>query len=70
MSSRDPLLDWLSNAGALGVLATAVIAFLRGWIVPGSTAKELREERDRALDLVYKQAEIAQKALEAAERRP
>lgn len=72
MDSGDPLLDWLSNAGALGVLATAVLAFLRGWIVPGSVAKELREERDRALDLVYKQADIAQRALELreAERHP
>jgi hypothetical protein len=66
----DPLLQWLTNAGSLGILATAVLAFLRGWIVPGSVANELREERDRALELVYKQADVAQRALEAAERRP
>lgn len=66
----EPLVEWLSRAGSLGILATAVIAFLRGWIVPGSVAQQLREERDRALELVYKQAEVAQRALEAAERRP
>lgn len=68
-TSGDPLIDWLSRAGAFGVLTAAVIAFLRGWIVPGSVAEQLRSERDRALELVYKQAEVAQRALEAAERR-
>lgn len=67
-SSGDPLIDWLSRGGSLGILAVAVIAFLRGWIVPGSVAEQLRLERDRALELVYKQAEVAQRALEAAEK--
>jgi hypothetical protein len=69
-NGTDPLLQWLTNAGSLGILAAAVLAFLRGWIVPGSVAEELRQERDRALELVYKQADVAQRALEAAERRP
>jgi hypothetical protein len=68
-SVEDPVLEWLSRAGSLGILAAAVVAFLRGWIVPGSVAEQLRLERDRALELVYKQAEVAQRALEAAERR-
>lgn len=67
--ASDPLLEWLSRAGGFGILAAAVVAFLRGWIVPGSVANQLREERDRALELVYKQAEIAHRALEAAERK-
>ena len=66
-NSTDPLLQWLSNAGSLGILAAGVLAFLRGWIVPGSVANQLRDERDRALELVYKQADVAQRALEAAE---
>lgn len=68
-TAGDPLIEWLSRAGSLGILAAAVIAFLRGWVVPGSVANQLRDERDRALELVYKQAEVAQRALEAAERR-
>jgi hypothetical protein len=68
-TAQDPLIDWLSRGGSLGILAAAVIAFLRGWVVPGSVANQLRDERDRALELVYKQAEVAQRALEAAERR-
>ena len=67
-NGTDPLLQWLSNAGALGVLAAGVIAFLRGWIVTGSAHGRVLKERDRAMDLVYKQAEIAQRALEVAEQ--
>lgn len=67
--STDPLLQWLSSAGSLGILAAAVIAFLRGWIVSGAAHNRVLAERDRAMELVYKQAEIAQKALEAAEKK-
>jgi hypothetical protein len=65
----DPLLQWLSNAGALGILAFFALAFIRGWIVSGAAHGRVLAERDRAMDLVYKQAEIAQRALEAAERK-
>lgn len=68
-TAPDPYLEWLSRAGSLGILAFAVLAFLRGWIVPGSRYEEAIKERDRALELVYKNAEIAQRAIEAAERR-
>ena len=67
--SGDVLLDWLSQAGMGGVLAFVVIGFLRGWIVSGSTHREVLEREKRALDLVYAQAQIAQRALEAAERK-
>ena len=66
--SADPLLQWLSNAGALGILAAGVLAFTRGWIVSGAAHGRLMAERDRALEMVYKQADIAQRALEAAEQ--
>ncbi len=66
--SGDPLLDWLAQAGMGGVLAFVVIGFIRGWIVSGSTHKRVVEQEQRALDLVYAQAEIAHRALEAAER--
>lgn len=52
-SGTDPLLQWLSSAGSLGILAAACVAFLRGWIVPGSAHARVIGERNRALDLVY-----------------
>ena len=66
--AADPLLQWLSNAGALGVLAAGVLAFTRGWIVSGASHARVLAERDRAMEMVYKQADIAQRALEAAEQ--
>jgi len=68
-STGDPLLDWLAQAGAIGVLAFVVIGFVRGWIVPGPTHKKALEEKERALDLVYAQAAITQRTLDAAERK-
>lgn len=64
--SGDPLLDWLkNNASAVGILAFLVVALMKGWLVTGREADELRQERDRALDLVYKQADVAAAALTA-----
>ncbi len=71
-TSGDPLLDWLSRAGAVGIMALVIVGFVRGWIVPSpevsrlvDEAKQLRIERDRALELVFKQAEVAQRAVHA-----
>lgn len=75
-SPSDPLLEWLkNNASAVGLLAFIVVALMRGWFV---TARELRHvdeecgrlrtERDKALDLVYRQAEISTRALDVSER--
>ncbi len=68
-NSTDPLLQWLSNAGALGILAAACVAFLKGWIVPRATYERALAEKDRAMELVYKQAEVAEQALRTAERK-
>jgi hypothetical protein len=67
--TSDPIIQWLTQGGSVGILAAAVVSFQRGWIVPGSAYRQVREDRDKALELVYKQAEIAQRAVEAAERR-
>ena len=68
-STGDPLLDWLaSNASAVGVLAFLVVALIRGWIVTGREHDRVMTERDRAIDLVYKQAEATSRALELAEK--
>lgn len=71
-SSGDPLLDWASRAGAAAIMALGLVSFIRGWIVPKPEVerildenKQLRVERDRALDLVYKQAEVSSRAVQA-----
>lgn len=66
---QDPLLQWLSTVGATGILALGVVAFLRGWIVPGKWYEQVREERDRALELVYKQAGLAQRTVDLSAAR-
>lgn len=64
--SGDPLIDWLkNNASAVGILAFIVVSLMRGWMVTKREADDLRAERDRALDLVYKQAELTRSALTA-----
>ena len=51
-SGTDPLLQWLSSAGSLGILAAAVVGFIRGWIVSGAAFNRVIEERNRAHDLI------------------
>lgn len=60
---------WLTQGGAVGILAAGVIAFVKGWIVSGSQYRQALLERERALDQVYKLADTAQRAIELAERR-
>lgn len=60
---------WLTQGGAVGILAAAVISFIRGWIVSGSQYRDVCAQRDKALDQVYELAEISQRAIEAAERK-
>lgn len=68
-NTGDPLLNWLvNNASAVGVLAFVVVALLRGWLVTGRELTRVVEERDKALDLVYAQAQATQRALEVAEK--
>lgn len=67
-ATSDPLLNWLSKAGVVGILAAAVVSFQRGWIVSGRSHDRVCEERDRALDLVYRHAELAERAIAAAEK--
>lgn len=69
VTTGEPVLDWLSQAGSVGVLAFLVVAFMRGWLVSGTECQRVRDERDKALDLVYKQAEVAQRALEVGEKK-
>jgi hypothetical protein len=65
----DPLLDWVvNNATAVGLLAFMVVGFIRGWIVTGRENARVIAERDRALEIVYAQAEATSRALDVAEK--
>lgn len=68
-STGDPLLDWVvNNATAVGLLAFMVVGFIRGWIITGRENDRVIEERDRALEIVYAQAEATSRALDVAEK--
>lgn len=72
LAAQDPLVEaanWIGKASGAVILAFVVLGFIQGWIAPGRECTALREERDRAIDLVYKQAEIAQRALDVTERK-
>jgi hypothetical protein len=68
LTSDPSTLDWtwLTQGGAIGVLAAVVIGFVRGWIVPGPTHKRALDELSRAMDLLYSQAENAHRTAEIA----
>lgn len=67
-STGDPLLDWLSQAGSLGILAFVVIAFMRRWIVTGSEVEKVRAERDQALEILLQMSQVSSKSLDLAEK--
>jgi hypothetical protein len=68
VSTGDPYLDWIvNNASAVGILGFVVVALIRGWLVPGRENERVIEERNRALELVYAQAEATARALEVAQ---
>jgi hypothetical protein len=68
-ATAQPDWTWLTQAGSVGILAAIVIAFMKGWIVSGTQYDELRQQRDKALEQVFKLADAAQRTIEAAERR-
>ncbi len=67
--TSDPYFQWLSQGGSIGILAVIVVGFKVGWIVPGWAYKEMRADRDQARQMLDKQGEIAQRALEALVRK-
>lgn len=69
VSSGNPLVDFLAQAGALGVLAVGCVAFMKGWIVRGSEVTQLRAERDKAMAFMEDMAKVAAKSLEIAEKK-
>lgn len=63
------LAQWIARAGPSAILAFVIVGFLKGWIVTGRAFDQMRQERDRAVDLVYKQAGIAERAVDISVQR-
>lgn len=61
----EPSESWLTEAGAVGVLAYFCWAFMTGRLRTEKEINRVIGERDKALDLVYKNANIAQSAVQA-----
>lgn len=68
-SSGNPVIDWLTNTGAIGILAFVIVAFMKRWIVTGSELEQVRKERDRALDILLEMTQVSAKSLDIAERK-
>lgn len=68
-TTSPPEWTWLTQAGSVGILAAGVIAFVKGWIVSGSQYSKVEQQRDKALEQVYRLAEAQQRTIEATERR-
>lgn len=66
-SSHEPT-SWFTEAGAVAVLSYFCFAFMTGRLRTEKEINRVIEERDRALDLVYKNAEIAQGAVQALQQ--
>lgn len=62
-------MDWVTRAGPVGILAFVLVLFLRGDIVSKRTLDEALKQRDQALALVYDQARIASRAVDASMQR-
>jgi hypothetical protein len=61
--------EWIARAGPTAILAVMIVGFLKGWIVTGSAYDQMRAERDRALELVYKHAGITERAVDVSVQR-
>lgn len=61
--------QWIAKAGPTAILAFVIVGFLKGWIVTGRAHDQMRAERDRALELVYKQAGLTERAVDVSVQR-
>jgi hypothetical protein len=62
------LVALLTQGGAVTILAVIVVAFLRGWVVPGSYHDKVVAERDEWKDLAVELMQTASKAVGLVER--
>jgi hypothetical protein len=66
--SESDLIGLITQGGAVAVLAVGVVAFLRGWIVPGSLYERTAAERDRWEALAVDLLKTAARAVTLAEK--
>ena len=65
----DPtLLDWVLQGGAVGVLVWVVLAFMRGWLVPGSVHQAVVTEKDEWKHLALEILGTTRDAIRVADR--
>lgn len=70
-AAADTGQDWFSYANRVTgfvILVGIAIGAYRGWWVPGWRYKEIKDERDKLLDLALKSQETSHRALNTAEK--
>lgn len=67
--SVDDLLKLVTQGGGLAVMGFVVIGFLKGWIVPGPTYKDLLQDRDDWKEAALTSVNGVEKAVDLSERR-
>jgi len=58
--------ELLKNPTVIGLLAVAVVAFWREWVVPGTRYEKVIAERDRFIDIAIRARDITAKSLDVA----
>lgn len=62
------LLKNLDKLGAMFMLALAVTAFVRGWIVPGYIYTKTLTDCERMTQIAFKNIEFAERSVTVAEK--
>lgn len=57
------------SIGVVGILVFVVVAFIRGWIVPGWTHRREQDRGDKALDMALRGTDLADAGVRFAARR-
>lgn len=63
----DQLVELLTRGGAIGILSLIVWAFLKGWIVPGSTYLAVVSEKEEWKKLAVELLRTADRAVKLVE---
>jgi hypothetical protein len=62
VESAPPIITWLTSVGATGVLAAAVIGFVRGWIVSPGRLADAQRARDEWRDIATQERAARQQS--------
>lgn len=64
----DLLLKNIDKLGAMFMLALAVTAFVRGWIVPGYIYVKTQTDCEKMTQLAFRNVELAERSVTVAEK--